>query len=337
MFTHYAAWMQTAPPVTTALLLDAVRTNWPQFLTRKAVLGGVGLCLLLALVLRRWPGGAHWLLLFIAGYSAAVSTTYFTPRASALTELCALVLAAGALSLVFTQEEHELSKQQLAKRRLHFKPNEPGLRINAAAFGSVLALGLLAGIGYDAWRVQRDLRGYWHTQRTEREAVYARALDLAGGDASKIYGRFDFIPPTAHMPWCLPGPSYSRLWVDDPRVAGLMGGLLPEIEPEEVLEAGQPSEVRSPKSDSRPNEISPDGGEPAGSDIGHRTPDGVSVVLLWPTPDNPRDMELAQQFDTAGSVWQPSPAPVTAARLWVRSERPAGASPVGGYTGALIP
>ena len=331
MFTHYAEWMKTAPPVTSAMLLDALRANWPQFIKRKAVFGGVALCVLLALILRRWPPQAHWLLLFIAGYSAAVSTTYFTPRASALIELCALVLTASALSLVFTQEEHDLSKQQLAKRRLHFKPNESGLSINTAAFGSVLALGLVAGIGYDAWRVQRDLLGYWHAQRVERNTVYAHALELAGGDPEAVYGRFDFIPPAAHMPWCLPGPSYSRLWVDDPRVAKQVGDLLPEVGPDELTGSFLDKALQLKRAGLPPEQIALLTGSgwklAAGSPVlgadtqtaQHAGVDVIGVVVLWPTPDNPRDVELAGEFDAVPGQWISTQSPSPQARLWTRA------------------
>jgi hypothetical protein len=311
VFTDYAAWMQQAPPVTNAMLLEAVRANWPQFLLRKAVLAGVGLCLLLALVHRRWPAAAQWLLLFIAGYSAAVSTTYFTPRASALVELTGLLLAAAGLGLIFTQEEHELGQQKLSTRRLHVAPNGPSLRVNTAALGSLLALGMAAATGYDAWRVQRDLLAPWHARRAERQAVFSRALELAGGEPEAIYGRFDFIPPAAHMPWCLPGPSYSRLWLDDPRVARLVGGLLPEVAPEELL--GRGAAVQRP----------PDAGTAGARALHSSAPTDVRVVLLWPTSDNPRDIELAGEFDAVPTTWLPVESPSAAARLWVRTPTPA--------------
>jgi hypothetical protein len=272
--------------------------------------------LLLALVYRRWPPQAHLLMLFMLGYSAAVSTTYFTPRASALVELCALLLAASALSMVFTQEAHELSKQQLTKRRLHFKPNEPSLRVNAAAFGSGLALALLAGIGYDAWRVQHDLLGPWHTTLAQRQAVYTRALELADGDASAVYGRLDLLPPRAHLPWCLPGPTYTRLWMDDPQVARQVGGLLPELAPQAVLEAGPSFAVRGPRSTMPERSVLAE----ANSDLWPA--DGPRVVLLWPAPANPADLALAQRFAAAPESWLPVESPTAFARLWVRTPTP---------------
>jgi hypothetical protein len=281
VFGDYAAWLRAAPPVTPAVLLDAERANLPQFLTRKAVLGGLGLCLLLALACRRWPPQAHWLLLFILGYSAAVATTYFTPRASALVELCALLLAASALHLPFTQEEHDLRRQKLQQRRLHFKPNPPSFRLDPALLGGVLALALLAGGGYNAWRVQRDLRAPWQALAAEEDAAYRQALALAGGEAEAVYGRFALLPPSSRMPWCLHGPTYSRLWLDDPRVAGLVGELLPTA--------------------------------PA-------PPPQAKVVLLWFGADSPQADLLAEELDTAPE-WQTEPAASPKARLWARSTR----------------
>jgi hypothetical protein len=282
VFSNYAAWMQTAPPVTPAMLLDAERANLPRFLTRKAVLAGIGLLLLLALVYRRWPPGALPLLLFIPGYCAAVATTYFTPRASALPELCGLVLAAAALHLPFTQREHELRQQMLEKRRLHFKPNGPSLALDYAALGTVIALSALLVIGYNCYRVQRDLRSVWQAQFRERNAVYDAALQAADGEPTAIWGRFDLIPPRAHLPWCLPGPSYTRLWMDDPRVA-------PNVDPYlHVSDVTQVSPLYLPE---------------------------IKVVLLWPKLDAVRASEIRTAL-SQNKAWLPAVGHNTPAEIW---------------------
>ena len=309
VFSDYAGWMQNAPPVTTAMLLDAERANLPRFLTRKAVLAGAGLCLLLALVYRRWPPQAHWLLLFIPGYAATVATTYFTPRASALLELCGLLLAASALSLVFTQDEHELRGQKLQQRRLHFKPNAPRLRLDPALAGGLLVLACSAGMAWNAWRVGRDIYLPQRRIAAERNAVYAQALALAGGDAAAIYGRFDLLPPAGHMPWCLPGPSYTRLWLDDPRVAQHVDGLLPVFElsggtlPPRAASISDGGKVPPPLSET-------DGTSPV--------PPEIQVVLLWPGLDAPQADRLAVLFETGPETWQPVEAASSQARLWRR-------------------
>ena len=97
IFADYAEFLANADEFSFAMVAANIRAGLPKYLTRKAVLAGLILWILAALS-GRYPPRSHWLVLFILGYTLAVSATYFTPRASALPELVGILLAVQVLS-----------------------------------------------------------------------------------------------------------------------------------------------------------------------------------------------------------------------------------------------
>jgi hypothetical protein len=230
MFNDYPAWLASHPPVTYQTVLDGIRANWLYYLTRKAIPLGGAVWLLAALIRRRAAAGSLWLVPFIAGYTLAVSPTYFTARASALPELAGLMLcAAGLGTLLFANGGGPRGRRSRAASRAWLDP---------AIIGAALFVLLLAGLAYDGVRQYRTVLE-WHEGYRIALAANRRALAAAGGQRLLLFGSMDRCgwPVTANN---LPGAVYSRWWMDDPAVAPAFAALMPEYSPRDVAEGRTP-------------------------------------------------------------------------------------------------
>ncbi len=231
IFNDYAAWMKSHPPVTLQTVIDGVLLNWPQFLLRKAVLLGAGVWLLGVLIRRRAAAGSLWLLLFIAGYTLAVSPTYFTPRASALPELAALLLLAGGLGhLVFAPPASPRA------RRNRGGGGGGASWIDPAVAGAGLLILFLAGAGYDGYR-EYPLALNWRRGYADSVAANRAAYKYVSGNRKLLYGSMDQCGWPVD-PGNLPSAVYSRWWMDDPALSPALQQLIPKYTPQQVL-AGQ--------------------------------------------------------------------------------------------------
>jgi hypothetical protein len=274
IFNDYGSWLKSHPPVTFQMVLDGIRANWVFFLTRKAILLGAAVWLLAVLVCRRSAAGSLWLVPFIAGYTLAVSPTYFTPRASALTELCGLMLCAAGLGmLLFENWGATRAKRGHGASRGWLDP---------AVTGMVLCALLLAGIGYNAWRLY-PLAQQWRRDYSIALAANQRALTAAGGKRLLLFGSMDRCgwPVTDNN---LPGPVYSRWWMDDPAISPALNKLIPKYTPAAVA--------------------------------GGQTP--VRAVLTWNEVDYQLERELVQRVVEQGSLWREIESGTPKARLFVR-------------------
>ncbi len=235
LYDNYACWVQGEPEAAWPEVYGNIAANWLKFLSRKSIPIGAVLFIAIGLIRRRTPPGSGWLLAFIPLYTLALSATYFTERASALPELCGLLLALAAASLCFPSEaEH---------KRNRLRTKHAGKRIDPALVGGLLCLLLLAGLGYNAWRETAILR-LQGQQHRERLSANRAALELAGGDRSKLFSVVHRSSlESRNNPWNLPGPVLSRLWLDDPRVARRIDKLLPRYDWGDVLMGKAPVSV----------------------------------------------------------------------------------------------
>src|SRR5690606_7904973 len=103
---------------------------------------------------------------FILYYCAITSTAYFVPRASALPELCGLLLAISGLSLIVNWSGGK------DRRRL------VNLKLDSALAGMLLCLLLLAGTAYNAWR-ESALLAEWGRRRASLNRANEIAMDAA--------------------------------------------------------------------------------------------------------------------------------------------------------------
>ncbi|MCC7477121.1 hypothetical protein IT575_01575 [bacterium] len=227
MYDDYARWLASEPAAGVQEILGNVLANWPRFLTRKAVPAGIVLFIIMGLIRRRSPPGSAWLLAFIPLYTLALSATYFTERASALPELCGLLLATAAASLAFPSlSEH---------KRNRLRTKHAGTRVDPALVGGLLSLLLLAGLGWNIWRELPILRAQ-AAQRREIIAAGEAALKLAGGERGKVLAMpHRSALSAAGMPYNIPAPSFTRMWLDDPRLAPRFDALLPRYDWNSVL------------------------------------------------------------------------------------------------------
>lgn len=235
LFDDYAGWSARAQEAGWPEIYGNVSANWLHFLTRKSIPIGALLFIAIGLIRRRTPAGSGWLLACIPLYTLALSATYFTQRASALPEICGLLLAVAAAALCFPSEaEH---------KRNRLRTRHAGKRVDPALVGGLLSLLLLAGLGYNLWR---ELPILSTQSALHREILTANrsALALAGGDRSRLFS-------TVHRSsldasgnrFNLPAPALSRLWLDDPRIAPRIDALLPRYDWGEVLLGKTPTEV----------------------------------------------------------------------------------------------
>jgi len=224
IFDDYPHWLANAPAATSADVMEGVRTNWPQFLKRKAVILGILCWLAVLIAFARLPAGSPLMLLFIFGYTLVLSPTYFTPRASALPELVAILLIAASLGVLFASQTGE----QKTERDLP----------NPLILAPVLFLLLLCGIGYNCWREAKVIQS-WRSDHARITAMSAEVRELAGGDRLQVLGAID-ATWTDDGEWCLPGAVYSRLWLDDPQVAPLVKQLVPRYGDDEIVRGEAP-------------------------------------------------------------------------------------------------
>lgn len=267
VFQDYASWQATAAPVETGDLIEGVTANWPTFMTRKAVLLGFGLLILGVALGRRWPPGSPLLLAFILLYSLAVSPTYFTPRASALTELLSLVLAASALGMLVPWSTTAKPKREGGVG------GGPPPKLDPALAGLVVFVFCIAGIAYNLWR-EHYFIVEWRNRRAEVVAVNTVALELAGGNRKAVYGSIDYNAWSHDEPYNLPGATYSRYWMDDPLVAPLIEPLVPKYSAESVLLGSTPVDVVV---------LWPEGGSPLEKEMAQ----GMESSPTWAEIDSP--------------------------------------------------
>jgi len=279
IFNDYAAWREAVAKPSIDDILDGVKANWPVFVARQVSFPGYQLWLprpvyalallfwLIALIaVRRLPPTSILLLLFIGGYTLAVSPTYFTPRASALPEVIALMLLASALSVLIDWRGK----------------GEKALRLDPSLAGLAVFVLLLIGTGYNAWRERVavfDLQARAEAMAQANE----QALELAGGRVERIYGPMGFTGWPASAPDNLPGATYSRLWLDDPDVAPMIDRYIPKYDEAEVVNGDAP----------------------------------VSVVLLWPGHNNPREQQMISDLEQSWT-WREQLAECAGTRIWIR-------------------
>jgi hypothetical protein len=230
VFNDYALWLKSHPPVTYQTILDGIKANWVLFLTRKAILLGGAIWLLAVLAFRRSSAGSLWLVPFIAGYTLAISPTYFMPRASALPELCGLMLCAAGLGTLFNAQEGATRARRGRKAARAW--------LDPAVTGMVLFLLLLAGIGYNGWRQYKFVLE-WRAGCQTALAANKHALAAVGGKRLLLFGALDHCgwPVTTNS---LPGATYSRLWMDDPVLSPALETLIPRYSPEAVASGKTP-------------------------------------------------------------------------------------------------
>lgn len=270
IFEDYAAWLKSAPPVSGADILAGIRANWPIFLVRKPVLAGLAAWLLALLFFRRWPPGTL-LVPFILLYTLAVSPTYFTPRASALTELAGLALVAAALGMLVQAGMD--------------KPGSPRrLRLSPALTGALVFVAALGGLAYNVYREER-LVEEWSAQRKAVARVEEYLARTTPGGREAIYGSIDYTGWILNPPYNLPGPTYSRYWMDDPQVVWQVAHLLSRTSPSAALDRGQP----------------------------------YSTVVLWRSGVNRIEVQLARRLD-ADPQWREDSSPEPGVRIWRRME-----------------
>jgi hypothetical protein len=206
-----------------------VKANYVEFLTRKSILIGAGAWLLVLLIFQRLASGSYWLWLLIAGYVLAISPTYFTPRASALPELCGVLLLAAALAASAAWGG--------AGKRRGAKASGGGL--DPAIAGVLIFVLCLLGVGYNAWREAGVVR-QWRERGTALAAANKAALDATAGKRKELWGPLDLTAWPGTAPSDLPGATSSRMWLDDPALAPLIDTLIPRYSADEVLRGETP-------------------------------------------------------------------------------------------------
>lgn len=272
VFTEYERFLNESDQFSIGMAASNIRHNFPQYLSRKAVLAGLILWLLAAL-LRRYPWRSLWLVLFILGYALAVSAAYFTPRCSALPELAALLLVIQVLAMFISAGFSDDAATNI-RWRLGF------------AGIAVVALLIICGAGYNAWREAR-LVTEWRRTYADVLAANRQALELAGGRREHLFGAMDYTAWPLSERFNLPGTTYSRFWLDDPRVSHIAARYIPRYQPAEILSGDAP----------------------------------VSVILLWERhgyqPGHPLELELINELERSWT-WQEVISAVGGTRLWVR-------------------
>ena len=264
--TDYAEFLKTAPPFSLRMAVDNARSTWPQYLLRRALWLGLAVWLV-AILVGRYPLRSHWLVLFILGYTLAAAPVGFTPQASALAELAALLLIAQALAAL------------LAPRA---DAPEPSLR----TVGVLFTLMLVLGSGYNIWREVPVVQHWWQTH-ADVLAANEEALATAGGERLHLLGPLDYTAWPVSGRENLPGATYSRHWLDDPRAAHVVDPYIPRVEPGELVPGNAP----------------------------------VSVILLWerhagqPAPS--AELELIDRLEGSW-VWREEIGVTPGTRLWVR-------------------
>lgn len=269
IFQDYAQWQADAAPVETRDILAGVKANWLTFLTRKAVLIGFGLWLLAVAIIRRTPPGSVLLVAFIWLYTLAVSPTYFTPRASALTELLSLALAASALGILVPWNAGKKPKRK------------PAAKFDPAMAGLVVFVFCIAGITYNLWREQHFVSAW--KQRRHDVLVVDRETQAKTyrHSPNEIYGSIDWNGWSRDFPYNLPGATYSRYWMDDPLVSPMVEKLIPKFSPESVLDGTAPVDFVV---------LWPEGGSPLEKELAQKMQDsplwyevdsGVAEAKFW--------------------------------------------------------
>lgn len=242
IYQNYDSFLPQLPRFSWLQAADNIAANYVEFLTRKAVLIGAAAWLLALLIFRRCVPHSAWLLLLIAGYTLAVSPTYFTPRASALPELCGMLLLAAAVSvaLPWGQDIHRGAGLRAGQRR----PAGAAARawMDPALAGMLVFLLCLGGAGYNAWR-EAPLMREWRARRALIELADTQALELTGGHRGQVYGAMDVCGWTQGGKYSLPATSWSRFWLDDPAISPMFDELLPRYAPREVLSGQAPLRV----------------------------------------------------------------------------------------------
>ena len=281
VFEDYAAWLGQHPRPDWAAAWANVRANWLRFATRKAILLGLAAWLLALLVRRRPPPHSHWLVLLIVGYTLAVSPTYFTPRASALPELAAVLLLTLSLAALLIARREPPGEPADA-------PEEQPMPAGGSRLAWPLAIAvlLLAATAYNLWREQPIL-AQWHGRHADLLAASRQALELAGGRREQLLGTIDFSGWPLGGRYSLPGAAYSRGWLDDPAVARIVEPAIPRYDAEQVVSGTAP----------------------------------VRVLLLWEhhrgVPGHAQELRLIERLEHSW-VWREQPCAVDGARLWVR-------------------
>ena len=218
IYTDYASWLSRAS-FEPEMISEGIASNFLVFISRRAIIVGAAVCLLGMIAARSVPAGALVLLAFIIGYALSVSPAYFTPRASALPELCGVLLAASGLSLLI-----DWHKKASAPRLVN-------LRVDPALAGMVVFALLLIGIVYNGWR-ETALLAQWGRRRTAQHTVSERARQYSGyGDPRSVYGAVDLCD-LSHSG--MPVATHSRLWMDDPDVWPLIYRQVAKYAPEDV-------------------------------------------------------------------------------------------------------
>jgi hypothetical protein len=289
LYQNYPAIAPQLPRFDWFMAADNAWANWPIFLTRKAVLLGVGAWLLVLLIRRRCAPQAWWLPVFIAGYTLTLSTTYFTPRASALPELCGIMLLAAALSVLLPWQGSGVGNATVARaarlrgRQTSGPSHRPTMSFDPALAGLLLFVLLLAGTGYNVWREIPQVRT-WRARLALLKQADAQALVLAGGRHEWLYGQMDLCGWTQGR-YSLPGASWSRFWLDDPAIAPLFAELIPRFDINEASQASAP----------------------------------LRAVCLWPEQGQAANAELAEML-TQNWNWREVLSNADGARLWQRGQ-----------------
>jgi hypothetical protein len=222
VYDDYAAWQKRWPAADLRMVLDGIVANFPSYISRKSIIAGAALWLLGLIFRRREAPGALWLPIFIIGYTLAISPTYYITRASVLPEAAGVMLAAAGIAVLFFPPEDK-------KRR-----RKPGPRLDPAIAGALLSMAALAGLGYNAWRERPILAEHYPRIRLYWE-VNKRALELVGGDRRHLYGVIHSSGIYGTNRFNLPAVTWSRLWMDDPAVAPMVGPYLPREDAQDVL------------------------------------------------------------------------------------------------------
>jgi len=282
VFEDYAGWLAAHPPAGWTDAWANVAANWPRFMARKAILIGLAVWLLALVVRRRLPQHSHWLVLLILGYTLAVAPTYFTPRASALPELAAVLLLSLSLAALLGTCQDASGESADAPE----EQPEPAGWIGLAR-PLVIAVLLLAATAWNVWR-ELPVLAQWHGRHGDLLEANRAALELAGGRREQLLGTIDFTGWPQGGRYSLPGAAYSRGWLDDPAVAAIAGPAIPRYDAEQVLRGTAP----------------------------------VRVLLLWEhhrgVPGHAQELRLIERLERSW-VWREKPSPVDGARLWVRS------------------
>jgi len=164
---------------------------------------------------------------------------------------------------------------------------QPGLRIDPLLLGLLAFLLCGAAVAYNAVREAPVIR-HWRQQYGLVLAASRQALSVTHS-RERVYGALDLVCWPLSEPYNLPGATYSRLWLDDPRVSPQVGELLPRYGIEEVL--------------------------------GGATP--LKSLVLWESfagkPGHPREAQLLQRLPDS-PYWREVPSDAEGARVWLRTD-----------------